>query len=279
MKAVRMWVSLALGGMVLAFIGGFIGGPNGMMIGIFGGILPFMAIMQMIGYGKKKGFLPLLRDLEDDEKYVWIPDKRNKIHLIVMKEPHPGVLAKKGLGIFEHKGTEFGFGDDPMIFAFPESAYTVDFPTEHYFSKLEKEDGLDEYEECVKEFLGSEKYKTFYGQFRKNPKPDYYNIKNELQWLINNRPNGGQQVLSKTVFGETVDFTNRLKYLKYNYNPISGENATERERIIALKMGMDYKEDTKDINRAKAIATILFAAMIFIAVLVSLDWGGFLNMF
>lgn len=286
MKAITAWVSLCLGGMVLSFIGGYMGGFNGMILGMFGGILPFMAIMQMIAFFKNKKLLALLKTLNDDEKYMWLPDKRDKLHLMVMKEPHPGILVKKGLGIFEHKGTEFGLGKDGMCFAYPDGAYTVDFKTIDYASKLEKEDGLDEYEDIVKEYLGENMYKVFCSKFRTNPKPDYFNIDNEIQWLINNKPkdnngkdNDDEDKLCKTVFGTTVDFTNRLKFLRYNYNPISGENATERERIIALKEGMDYKEDNKEINRAKGIAMILFAAMIFIAVLVSLDWSGFINMF
>jgi hypothetical protein len=249
-----------------------------MILGLFGGILPFLAIMQMIAYFKQKKLLPLVRNLEDKERYVWIPDKRNKLHLVVMNEPHPGILVKKGLGIFEHKGTEFGLGNDSMCFAYPDGAYTVDFETIDYASKLEKENGLNEYEDIVKEYLGETLYRTFCQKFRNNPKPDYYNIDNEIQWLINNGPKDNNG-LSKTVFGSTVDFTNRLKFLRYNYNPISGENATERERLIALKEGMDYKEDNKEINRAKAIATILFAVMIVVAVLVSLDWHGFVSMF
>lgn len=308
MNVVVLYVTMGVFGIAIGIGGGyFVGGTNGMIIGMFSGLIPFMAVMQIIGFAKTKGFLPLYKNLNEDEEYAWVPNKMNKIRLFIMKKKHKDLLYRKGLGIFENKGTEFNFGNNPMCFAFPESGYTVDFRNIHYFSLLEKDDGVDDYEECIKEYLGEDKYKIFCKNFRENPKPDYYDIDNEIQWLINNKPktngittdeksfaelcqdyknkkidsdtiftvknkieNKGN-ILNKNVFGQTVDFSNRLKYLRYNYDPISSENATEREKIISLKEGMDYRDESKAINRAKAAAMILISVAIFIIILTSVD--------
>lgn len=270
MSTVGLWVILALMGMILSMIGGyFTGRIPGLAVGLVGGLIPFVAIMQIINVAKFRGFLPLYKNLDKDENFVWIPNHMGKLKLFIMKMKHKGILYKKGLGIFEHKGTEFSFGGDPMCFAFPESAYTVNFDVEQYFSLLSNEEDLDDYEDCVKEYLGEEKYKEFCQKFRANPKPSYYHIKSELEYLIDTKPNND---LSKVVFGQTADFTAACKYLLYNYDPITSENATERERIIALKEGMDYREENRDINRAKAIVYIMLGAGILIIMLSAVNW-------
>jgi len=273
MNVVVLYVTMGVFGIAIGIGGGyFVGGTNGMIIGMFSGLIPFMAVMQIIGFAKTKGFLPLYKNLNEHEEYAWVPNKMNKIRLFIMKKKHKDLLYRKGLGIFENKGTEFNFGNNPMCFAFPESGYTVDFRTIHYFGLLEKEDKVDDYEECIKEYLGEEKYKIFCKLFRENPRPDYYDIDNEIQWLINNKPSKDNgNVLDKNVFGETVDFSNRLKYLRYNYDPISSENATEREKIISLKEGMDYRDESKAMNRAKAAVMVLIGVAIFIIILTSVD--------
>lgn len=276
MNVVIAYVTMGVFGIAIGIAGGyFIGEINGMIIGLFSGLLPFMAIMQIIGFAKTKGFLPLYKNLSEDEEYAWVPNKMNKIRLFIMKKKHKDLLYRKGLGIFENKGTEFNFGNNPMCFAFPESGYTVDFSTIHYFSLLEKDDGVDDYEECVKEYLGPVKYKNFCEKYRMNPKPDYYDIDNEIQYLINNKPdkNNGN-ILDKNVFGDTIDFSNRLKYLRYNYDPISSENATEREKIISLKEGLDYRDESKAMNKAKAAVMIMIGVAIFIIILTSVDLGN-----
>lgn len=281
MNMIVMFIMMALGGVILGFIGGFFtGGLMGMIMGVFAGIMPFMAIMQIIGYAKSKGFLALFKTLEENEKYVFIPNKLNKIIIFIMKIKHPEILYRKGLGFFEDKGTEFGFGNSPMSFAFPDSAYTVDFKTIQYFSLLGKDKDLEatDYEDCVKEYLGEDAYKTFCTKFRNNPKPDYYDIQNELDYLMRATP---VNKLEKTVFGETVDFRSRLKFLKYNYNPITADNATEREKIAALKEGMDYKDKDVDkaVSRARAIFMVLMGLMIFLIVISVIDWSNFSSLF
>ncbi len=277
-NVIGMFVMLGLLGIIVGMGGGYyIADIQGMMIGAFAGFMPFIAVMQIIGYAKNKGFLALFKTLEPNEKYIWVPNKLNKIMLFIMKKSHKDVLTHKQLGIFEDKGTEFALGNSPMGFAFPHSAYTVDFPTIHYFSKNEdKEDGVDDYEDMVYKYLGDTKYKQFYNKFRGKDKTDYYSIINEINWLIQNPPTGdnGGDAQEQVVFGETVDFRNRLKYLRYNYDPITAENATERERILALKEGMDYREPDRYMSKAKAISVVLMAIMILVVVFSVVDVGA-----
>ncbi len=276
MNMIGMFIMLGLGGMILGLIAGYsTGGTTGAIAGVFAGFMPFIAIMQIIGYAKQKGFLSLFKTLEENEKYGWVPNKTNKLMCMVFKKTHPGVIYKKGLGVFEDKGTEFSLGNSPMSFVYPHSAYTVDFPTMHYFSLLErdKDKSIDDYEDCVREYLGEKEYKEFCEKFRADDKPDFYSIQNEIDFLIRYKPNGDKS-LSKSVFGETVDFRNRLKYLRYNYDPITADNATERERIIALKEGMDYRDTDKYVSRAKAIVMIIFGIMVFLIVVSVIDFSA-----
>ena len=279
MNMIGMFMMLGIGGMILGLVGGyFSGGATGAMVGMFAGFMPFMATMQIIGYARTKGFLSLFRTLEDDEKYGWVPNKMNKLMCFVFKKKHPGVIYRKGLGFFEDKGTEFSLGNSPMSFVYPHSAYTVDFPTMQFFSMMEREEQIDDYEDCVREYLGEKEYKIFCAKYRTEARPDFYSIQNELDYLIRHKPKSDDG-LSASVFGETVDFRNRLKYLRYNYDPITADNATERERLAALKEGMDYKEPNKDISRAKAIVMILFGVMVFILVISMVDIGSIVGGF
>jgi len=271
---IGMFIMLGLGGMILGLIAGFsTGGILGAIAGLFAGFMPFLAVMQIIGYAKQKGFLALFKTLEENEKYGWVPNKMNKLMCMVFKKTHPGVIYKKGLGVFEDKGTEFSLGNSPMSFVYPHSAYTVDFPTIHFFSLLERDKEADDYEECIREYLGEDEYKIFWEKFRAGKVPDFYSIQNELDYLIRHKPNNDNG-LSKNVFGETVDFRNRLKYLRYNYDPITADNATERERIIALKEGMDYRDTDKYVSRAKAIVMIIFGIMVFLIVVSVIDFSA-----
>lgn len=279
MQRVAMFIALAIFGLVLCFLGAFVMFPVNMMLILFGGMLPFMAVMQMVGYAKAKGFLPMFRDLKENEEYDWIPDKHNRLKLVIMENVHKDQLFHKKLGLFEDKGTTFTFGKYPMGFCFPESGYKVDIPTQEYFSFLEKNEDLSDWDDCVREYLGDDKYKIFCQKFRTKTRPEIDDINAELTWLIEQKKvNNPLEVM---IHGHKLDFRNRAKHLKYTYDPTSNENATERERIWAMKEGMDYRErqDQKYLGMAKAIAIVLIVIMIVVITLASVDLSNFMGMF
>jgi len=165
-----------------------------------------------------------------------------------------------------------------MNFAYPWGGYTIDIPTEHYFSKTKIEDDLDTFDEHVRRYLGETKYKAFQQRFRTKQDITIHDINRELDWLIEQTP---VDKLEKNVFGETIDFQSRCKYLRYNYDPSRVENATEREKIIAFKTALDYRDPSteKYMGIAKALVMILIGLGIFLALLSSLDLGGIMGAF
>lgn len=280
MSRILMFIILAMLGMLLSVAAGIIGFPFGLMIGLFGGLIPFMAIIQIIGLAKQKGLLALFKDLEKDEKFIWMPDRDNKMHLLIMKYSNKGILYLKGLGLFEDKGTSFLFGKDKMGFALPESGYTLDVETEQYFSKLKKDKKLDDWDACVKAYLTEKDYILFQKRFRApGREANLYKINEELDWLVDRLP---KDKLEKIVKGETIDFRSRCMYLKYNYDPTAAENATDMEKIRIYKLTSDYR-DAQDFKKYKQIGMMIFivilAIVIFISVLSALDLSAFSNLF
>lgn len=275
MQNTTIWIMGSLAGVAIGAVFGYLtGNINGAMAGLLAPIIPFIMVVQIITYAKTHGFLLLYKKLEDDEKYSWIPNKMNKLYLFILNNKYKGIIYKKGLGVFEDKGTEFNFGNQRMTFCMPESGHGLDIKTEQYFSILQREDKLEEWDDCIKVYLGEIGYKSFAEKFRQNPKPDILDINAELNYLILQKP---ADPLSKLVFGETIDFSNRCKHLKYTYDPISGENAIEREKLIAHEEALDYKPVDKNISRAKAIVMILMGLMIFLLV-ISTQWENIRNL-
>ena len=267
-------------GFVLTVVMSFTVFPVNILGAVFGGMLPLMAILQIFGIAKQKNFLPLFKELDKNEKYEWVPDMNNRIHLTIMKSDHKGLLYLKGLGLFEDKGTTFLFGKDRMGIAFPESGYTGDIPTIQYFSQLFKKTGTDEWDDFVELYLHPSDYKEFKDTFRSGKKPTIDDINAELNWLSEHR---ARNELEQKVFGETVDFRSRCRFLKYNYDPVAAENATEAEKIIAYKKAMDYKDPKEDFSKygaiAKAVVLIIMGLVIFMAVASSIDLSNFMGMF
>jgi len=272
MNVVSMYVLVAILGLCLSFIGGYTsGGTLGMMMGMFSGLLIFMPVMMMIGYAKNKGFLPLFRALKDFEKFIFFPDKFGRIKILVMNIIHDGILQKKKLGLIDDKGTEFALGSDKMSIALPRKGTTVDLKDIHYFSLLKKEKGVEDYDDAIKHYLGDKVYEEFCEKFRKNIKPDIYDINAELQWLIDHE--FPKDKLNQDMFGETVDFTDELQHLKYIYNPVSMENAVDTEKIWTKREQMGYKDVDKKMSTAKAVVYILFGLMVFLIVMSVIDWS------
>ena len=282
MQRIPLFIAMSIFGMVLCIFGGFAPFPINIVVCMFGGMINMMVILQIIGIAKQKNFLLLFKDLENDEKYAWIPDFNNKLHLTIMKSNHKGILYKKGLGIFEDKGTTFLFGKNKMGFIFPESAYSADIPSVQYFSILKREEGLESWEDVVKTYLGPTGYTEFRRLFRNpNSELDIQKINDELQWLIDR--NVPLDKLERKVQGETIDFRSRCRWLKYNYDPVSADNATEAEKIAVWRQLTNYRDPSADYGKygaiAKAVAMILFVIIMVVAVLSSLDLSNFMGMF
>ena len=283
MQRIAMFIMMTIAGAAISIVSCLIMFPINIVGVMFGSMLPVMAIMQIFAIAKQKNFLPLYKDLEKNEKYLWIPDVNNRIHLTIMKTTHKGLLYLKGLGLFEDKGTTFVFGKDRMGFAFPESGYTGDIPTLQYFSKLFKKEPFDisDWDSAVKAFLYSDDWERFQKKFRRpHFHPTIENIYEELDWLSERR---ARDELRVRVFGETVDFRSRCRFLRYNYDPVAAENATEAEKIIAYKRATDYKDPSADYSKygaiAKAVVIIVFGVALGIAILSSIDLSNFAGLF
>lgn len=279
MQIVAIWIFMELVGFIIIFGTSILGMPFSLLGGMFGGLMMFMGTMQMLGIAKGKGFLALFKNLKDDEQFTWIPGYNNRIKVIITKGRYKGLLYRGEIGLIDNKGTNFNFGKDLMNFAYPWSGYTIDLPTEHYFSKTKEEDNLDTFDEHVKKYLGDGKYEEFKTKFRVEEKKTIDNINAELDWLVEQT---AKDKLEKKVFGETIDFRSRCKYLKYNYDPSRVENATEREKIIAYKTALDYKEKQeyeKYKHIAIAVVIIIFGVAMGLALLSSIDLSGIFGLF
>ena len=278
MQIIAVYIFMSLLGFIAIFGTSMLGTPYSLLGGMFGGLMMFMSTIQMLGTARAKGFLSLFKNLEANEQFTWIPDYNNRLHVVITQGKHKGLIYKKGIGLIDNKGTSFAFGKDTMNFAYPWSGYTIDLPTEHYFSKTKIEDDLDTFDEHVRKYLGETKYKIFQERFRTKQNITIHDINRELDWLIEQTP---VDKLEKNVFGETIDFQSRCKYLRYNYDPSRVENATEREKIIAFKTALDYKDPSteKYMGIAKAAVMILIGLGVFLALLSSLDLGGILGSF
>jgi len=277
MKNLAVWIAISIAGIVLGFIGGFItGGIEGMMMGLFAGIIMIIPIMQMIATSKFKGFLPLFFNIDDKQKFVHFPDSFGRIKTLVMDIKHDGVLYKKGIGYIDDKGSEYAWGNNICAFAIPRLGVTIDWNAAQYTHKL-KEDGVTDYEDGVRLYLGGKKYLGFGKKHRMNKKPDIDNINQELDDLITEK--NPEDSLERDVVGETVDFRDFASFLKYAYHPVSMENAIDTEKIWTKREQLGYKDVDRNVSRAKAIVYILFGAMIFIAVLSAMDFSTISGIF
>jgi len=278
MNVIGMWIMVAILGVCMGFGGGYVtGGTMGMMIGMFSTIMVFMPIMMMVAYAKNNGFITLYRSLKDFEKFIFFPDKFGRLKIFVMNTVHDGILYKKKYGLIDDKGTEFAFGDNRMSIALPKKGVTVDLKDIQYFSMLKKEDGIQDYDHAIKQYLGESVYTQFCEKFRKNPKPDIYDINAELQWLVDYPI--PRDMMEKDVFGETVSFVDELQHLKYMYHPQAMENAVDTEKIWTKREQAGYKDMDKRMSTAKAIVIILFGLMVFLIVVSVIDWSNMGGLF
>lgn len=278
MIAIVMWILLGIGGFAVVFVGGaYFGGPYGAMVGMAGGILALLPLLQMIAIGKQKGFLPLYVTLKDHEKFIIFPNRFGKLKTMIMNTRHEGICHKKDIGLIDDKGTEYSFGDDRVSFGTPKLGMTVDVRASTYTESLEKNRNIKDYDEAIRNYLGDARYETFCKTYRTKKRPDIFDINKELQMLIDTTPVTDE--LKEKIFGETWGFRNFARFLKYAYHPQAMDIAVDTEKLWVKQEQMGYKDAERAMGWAKAVVWILFGLMIFIAVLSSLDIKNLGGMF
>ncbi len=236
----------------------------GFMATIFGGLLLLFPIMQTAGIVKRFKLAPFFMTLKDEEEITLFVNDRSQIHPFVVNTKHEGILQQKMIGLIDDKGSPLTWGDVPCSISKQRLGVSLDINYAQYTANLDKDRGLNSYEEAIEEYLGPMKYAEFFHKYRKNPKPDILEITSELKYLIhNNEPNNP---LVETIAGETIDFKSFCNYLLYAYHPRSSQNAMDAEKIIAKKEAMAYKETDKVGSIGKLIFVIVIAIVIFLVV-------------
>lgn len=270
MRIISLYVTMAIMGFALAFVGGFLfGAMSGLMFAFISGLLMLMPTIQMIAMAKQKGFLPLYCNLQEFEKFLGFPDSFGRLKIMIVNTKHEGVCHKKGMGFIDDKGTEFAWGNSPFSLAHPKLGMTIDIKNARYTELLEKNRKIEDYDDAIRKYLGETQYKEFCAKFRTDPLPDIYGIYKELDRLLNERSPDDE--LTEKVFGETYSFKHFLRWLKYAFHPQTMENAVETEKIWTKREQLGYKDVDKNVSRAKAIVYVLFGLMIFIAVISSMN--------
>jgi hypothetical protein len=276
-KKMFIWMLIAMGGVSLSFAGGtYVGGVSAGMMGLMGGALCMIPLMQMMGAANQKRFMPLFETLKDNEKFIAYPDKYGKLGFFILPKKNsksPKIYYIPEYGIIDDKGTEYAIGKDPISFMEPGLGMTIDIPSAEYTWRIRKEKGIIDYEEMVKTYLGDERYKLFQETFRKIAKPDVYDIYAEINWLKDQAPQCKEK-LAVQVFGQTWEFKDFLAFLKYAFNPTNVNNIINTEKIAVKMEALGYKPESKAFGWAKAVVLVLFGLMIFLAVLSILPGGG-----
>lgn len=277
MKQSIVWVSMMVAGAALVLLGiiggpglvGFFDGSITLMFGLFGVVITIFPTMGIIGQVKKARLFPLLGGIEDYEQVTLFADIRNRVFPVVVSTKHEGILHKKDLGIIEDKGTPLTWANTgiPISISVQKCGVTVDLKKAQYQAKIEKGEGIADYEEAIKRYLGPAKYTTFSEKFRNTTEPQYEEIEKELSYLLEQEPN---DPLITKVCGETVNFKNYLSWLKYAYHPLSAENAVDSEILETKRENMAYREASKIQGLGKTILVILIGLGIFVVILATM---------
>lgn len=265
MFIVVFWMIMGFVGLAIAIVGAFLGGTFGIMFTMFGCVIEIMPILQVSSAIKEKRLIPFFMKLKDFEQISLFVNNRFQVFPFIFNNKHEGILQKKNIGMIDDKGTPLTWGKLPCSISMQGSGLTIDLKMGHYMALLKNEDGIDDYEEAIRRYLGPMKYKEFFNRFRKNPKPDIVAIRKELQYLINERePN---DFLEKGVIGETIDFKNFCSFMVYAYHPQSSQNAMDAEKIQVKREAMAYATTDKVGSLGKTVVWILIGLMIFFVVM------------
>jgi len=274
MSIFMMWLLMAMIGMGACIFGAVIGPPIGVAICLMGGFMMLFPIINLISEVKKKGLLPIIRGVGDNEKLSFFITDNNEMIPIPFNNKNEGILQRNGIGMIEDKGTTLVWGDTPVVLIKQGCGVGIDLRQAQYISQLTS-NGIEDYEAAIKQYLGPAKYVDFCNKFRVNPQPDELDIKRELQYLV--RINEPHDPLSQKVIGESINFKNWGRFLEYAYNPISAINAYEGVKIAMKRENMQYnKGEDKAMGFAKAFAVIAIVVVIVLVALQNIDLKGIL---
>jgi len=269
MFIVTLWIILSIVGLIVAFIGAFISGFFNGLIGMsmvaVGGVIMFFPMLQVGGVVKRKRLVPFFMQLKKGEQISLFVNSRFQVLPFIFSTKHEGILIKRRVGMIEDKGTQLTWGDSPISISLQGLGVTLDLKRAAYIEKLNENRGLEEYEQALMQYFGPARYTDFYNKFRKNPKPDIYAIRKELDYILSaQEPN---DPLSEEILGETVNFKHFARWLVYAYHPQSSQNAMDAEKIQVKREMLAYKEADKAGSIGKAIVMIIIAVMIFLIVM------------
>jgi len=273
MNKTWFWLLMVGAGAALIILGVVIGPQMGgmpieMMFAVFGIAILIYPVISILGAVKRAKLYPLLAGVADDEQVTLFADRRNRVSPIVMNNKHEGVLHKREMGIIEDKGSPLTWADTgtPISISLQKLGVTVDLKQAQYTKGLEGE-GLKDYEDALKRYLGPASYVTFANKYRLSTEPQYEEISKELDYLLEQKPN---DPLVRPVCGETVDFKNFLTWLKYAYHPLSAENAVDSEILEVKREALAYAEAGKMKGWGKLIIVILIGVGIFLVILATM---------
>lgn len=215
----------------------------------------------------------LFDKLKEDERVVIFLNRSGNVMITVFKMVHDALLFRAGYGFIENNGWQLKWGRKNAVIALQGYGDTLNPQQAGYQSRLRKE-GVKDYEEAIKRYLGPVKYAEFKRRFRINPLPDIFEIRKEIDYLRNARP---ADPLAFSINGETINFRDLLDYEYYASTPIALENAIERERINEHELAFSYKPQDKSIKWALAIVLILIGVGILIVMIGNTDMGNMLG--
>jgi len=269
MFIVTVWIVVSIIGLIIsfmgAFIGGFVNGLIGMCLVAVGGVIMFFPIMQVGGVVKQKRLVPFFMKLKAGEQISLFVNSRFQVLPFIFNTKHEGILIKRRIGMIEDKGTQLTWGASPISIAMQGLGITLDLKRAAYIEKLNEDHGIEGYEQAIMQYLGPARYVEFAKIHRKNPKPDIYAIRKELNFLLKeNEPN---DPLSEVILGETINFKHFARWLVYAYHPQSSQNAMDAEKIQTKREMLAYKEGDKAGGIGKAVVMIIIAIMIFLVVM------------
>ena len=279
MFIVTIWIVVSIIGLIVAFMGafisGFFNGLIGMSLVAVGGVMMFFPILQVGGVVKTKRLVPFFMKLKAGEQISLFINSRFQILPFIFNTKHEGILIKRRIGMIEDKGTQLTWGASPISISMQGLGITLDLKRAAYIEKLNDDKGIEGYEQAIMQYLGPARYTDFAKLHRKNPKPDIYAIRKELNFLLKEQePN---DPLSEEILGETVNFKHFARWLVYAYHPQSSQNAMDAEKIQIKREMLAYKEANKAGSIGKAIVMIIIALMIFLVVMGSMGGLSFLG--
>ncbi len=272
-KQMMSWIFMMFAGGALIIAGILLGPQMGgvvvsIMFAMFGIVLLAYPVLLIIGQVKRARLYPLLTGVNEGEQVTLFTDLRNRLMPVIVNNKHEGILHKKGMGIVEDKGTPLTWADTgtPVSLTIQKCGVSVDLKQAQYQNKLER-NGLMDYEDSLKRYLGPASYAIFAEKFRTTNEPQYEEIEAEMDYLLAQEPN---DPLVEKVCGETVDFKHFLNWLKYAYHPLSAENAVDSEILETKREAMAYRDIQKMQGYGKLILTVLIGLGIFIVILATM---------